>query len=175
MAEEKKKQEFQEKKHEKKIVARRKEEVREESLIRILSTDIPGNKNVYSGLTRIKGISWNFSNAICSILGINKNKKIQELTPGEIEKISEFIRNPKLPEFILNRRKDLDDGKNKHLFGADLDLQKEFDIKRMKKIRSYKGVRHMTGQPVRGQRTKSHFRTGTSLGVKKGKMKSSGK
>jgi small subunit ribosomal protein S13 len=46
-------------------------------------------------------------------------------------------------------------------------LKKEFDIKRLKKIRSYRGLRHATGRPVRGQRTKGHFRSKTSLGVAK--------
>jgi ribosomal protein S13 len=49
-------------------------------------------------------------------------------------------------------------GTNKHIYGADLNLQVDFDIKRLKKIKAYKGVRHAAGQPVRGQRTKSHFR-----------------
>jgi small subunit ribosomal protein S13 len=42
----------------------------------------------------------------------------------------------------------------------------------MKKMRSYKGIRHMQGQPVRGQRTKSHFRKNRTVGVKKGADKS---
>jgi small subunit ribosomal protein S13 len=52
-----------------------------------------------------------------------------------------------------------------------LDLSRDFDIRRMKKIRSYKGWRHATGQPVRGQRTKSHFRHGGAIGVAKGKAR----
>jgi len=147
--------------------------VEEESLIRILSTDIPGNINIYSGLTRIKGVSWSYSNAVCNVLNLDKNKKIFELSQEEIKRISEFIKNPKVPEFILNRKKDLETGKSGHLIGVDLDLAREFDIKRMKKIKSYKGVRHILGQPVRGQRTKSHFRKNRAIGVtgksKKGK------
>lgn len=145
----------------------------EESLIRILSTDIPGHMGVYAGLTRIKGISWSYSNAVCNVLKIEKNKKIQELSEEEIKKISDFIKNPKVPDFILNRKKDFETGKSGHLTGTDLDLTKEFDIKRMKKIKSYKGIRHILGQPVRGQRTKSHFRKNRAVGVmgkaKKGK------
>ena len=144
-----------------------------ESIIRILSTDIPGNKNIYTGLTKIKGVSWSFSNAICNVLKIPKNKKIKELAREEIDKISDFIKNPRLPDFLMNRRKDIESGKDKHLIGPDLDLQKEFDIKRLKKIRSYRGKRHSLGQPVRGQRTRSHFRKNKAVGVmgktKKGK------
>ena len=47
-------------------------------------------------------------------------------------------------------------------------MKREFDIKRMKKIKSYKGARHSAGQPVRGQRTRSHFRSrGKAVGVTK--------
>ena len=127
-------------------------------LFRILGKDIPGNKTVLVGLTMIKGISWSFSNALCHKLEIDKNKRIQELSAKEIEVIVNFVKNPDLPKFLINRRKDLDSGEDKHLYGSDLDLRKDFDIKRMKKIKSYKGVRHILGQPVRGQRTKSHFR-----------------
>lgn len=136
-----------------------KKEIKEESLVRILSTDIPGNKNVYAGLTRIKGVGWSFSHALCHSLNLDSDRKISSLNVDEIRKISEFIKNPKLPEFILNRRKDVETGKSSHLIGTDLDLKKEFDIKRLKKIRSYRGLRHATGQPTRGQRTRSHFRT----------------
>ena len=134
-------------------------------MIRILSTDIPVNKSVYVGLTRIKGISWGFSNAICRSLKIGRSKKIKDLNEQEIEKISSFVKNVKLPDFLMNRRKDFETGKSSHLIGGDLDLKKEFDIKRMRKIKSYKGVRHILGQPVRGQRTKSHFRKNKSVGV----------
>lgn len=143
------------------------EVVDEGSLIRILSTDIPGNKNVYTGLTRIKGVSWSLSNAICHCLHIDKRKRISTLTKEEIEKISEFIKNPKVPVFLLNRRFDLESGESKHYTGTDLDLKKEFDIKRLKKIRSYRGLRHAIGAPVRGQRTRSHFRKNKVVGVMK--------
>lgn len=161
---------------EEKQKVRKEEKKEEESLIRILSTDIPGNKNVYAGLAKIKGISWSFSNAICRSLGINKRRKIEDLTKEEIEKIIKFAKNPNLPEFIINRRKDFTTGENKHLIGADFDLQREFDIKRLKKIKSYKGFRHVLGQPVRGQRTRSHFRKNKAVGViGKGKGKKPGK
>jgi len=137
----------------------------EESLVRILQTDIPGNKNIYTGLTRIKGVSWSISNAICNILSLDKSKKIKDLNEKDKKVIEEFLSSPKIPEFMMNRRKDLETGKSEHLVGSDLDLKKEFDIKRMKKMKSYRGIRHSTGQPVRGQRTRSHFRQNKSVGV----------
>ncbi len=140
------------------------QEKREERLVRILSKDIEGKMKVYPGLTKIKGVSWTFSNAVCKILKIDKNKTIGTLTEEEIQKISDFIKNPKLPIYIMNRRKDIETGEEKHLTGTDLDLRKDFDIKKLKKIKSYRGLRHTSGLPTRGQRTKAHFRTNRKKG-----------
>ncbi len=137
----------------------------EGKLIRIISEDIEGNMSLYAGLTKIKGVSWGVSNAVCKILGIDKMRKIGSLSPEEIKKITEFIKNPKIPHYLLNRRKDFETGKDMHLSGTDLELQKEFDIKRLKKIKSYRGVRHAAGLPTRGQRTKAHFRKNKSKGA----------
>lgn len=130
------------------------------------------NLAVYAGLTKIKGISWTLSNAVCYTLGIDKKKRVSTLTPEEIDKISVFIKNPVLPAWLLNRRRDIETGAPKHLIMTELDLQREFDIRRMRRIRSYKGVRHSLGQPVRGQRTRSHFRKkGRAVGVTRVKAK----
>lgn len=143
----------------------KKEYKEEERLVRILSHDISGKMKLYPGLTKIKGISWSMSNAVCKILNLDKNKKVGALTESEIKKISEFIKNPKVPVFLVNRRFDFETGENRHLVGSDLDLRRDFDIKRLKKIKSYRGARHATGQPSRGQRTRSHFRTNRKKGV----------
>ena len=148
-----------------------KEDRRSEVLIRILSTDIPGQFGVYHGLTRIKGISWMISNAVCNSLNIPKTKKVSELTEKEINTITEFIKSPKLPAWLLNKRREEETGESKHLITSELDLSKDFDIRKMKKMKSYKGWRHALGQPVRGQRTRSHFRKGASMGVMKAKAR----
>ena len=140
-------------------------EKHEERVVRILSQDLEGKMTVYAGLSRIKGISWAVSNAICKNLGIDKKRKIGSLTEEELKKISGFMKDPKLPEFLLNRKFDFEDGKNHHLTGSDLDLRKEFDIKRLKKTKSYRGIRHTAGLPLRGQRTKSNFRKNRKKGV----------
>lgn len=137
------------------------------SIVRIVQTDIPGHKNLLTGLTYIKGVSWAISNAICNILGFDKNKKVSELSEEDIKKITEFLMNPQLPEFLMNRRKDFESGEDSHLITAKLDMTKEFDIRRLKKIRSYRGLRHAFGHPTRGQRTRSNFRA-------KGKKKAVG-
>ncbi|HDI03176.1 MAG TPA: 30S ribosomal protein S13 [Candidatus Pacearchaeota archaeon] len=138
---------------------------KEEEVVRIAATDIPARLSVYAGLTKIKGISWSVSNAICNILNIEKNKRLKELSEEEIEKIEKFLKKPELPSWLMNRRKDRETGEDKHLITTDLELAKEFDIRRLKKIKCYRGVRHALGLPVRGQRTRSHFRKGKTVGV----------
>ncbi len=137
-------------------------------IVRIANFDIFGDKKIYNGLMKIKGINFMFSNAICNYLDLDKDRKIGTLNEDEIKKIQNLIENPdKFPAWILNRRKDYETGKDLHLTGSNLTLSKDFDIKRLKKIKSYRGLRHAIGQPVRGQRTRSHFRTGTSVGVQR--------
>ena len=143
----------------------------EERLMRILAKDIEGKMTVYAGLAKIKGISWTFSNAMCKKLKIDKKRKIGSLTEEEIKKIEKFVKESDLPTYLLNRRRDFNSGEDKHLVGSDLDLTKEFDIKRLKKIKSYRGLRHATNLPSRGQRTKSNFRKNRrkGSGIKKKK------
>jgi len=140
-----------------------------EKIVRILSKDIEGGMKIYPGLTKIKGVSWSLANAVCKILNIDKTRKIGSLTEKEIKKISEFLKNPEFPVPITNRRSDFKTGQDKHLIGSDLELQTEFDIKRLKKIKSYRGYRHMSNLPLRGQRTRSNFRRNRSksVGIKK--------
>lgn len=149
--------------------AANKEQKYEDKLVRILSKDIEGKNTIYHGLTKIKGISWSMSNAICHALKFDKRRKIGSLTNDEIKKITEFMNQPPIPNYLFNRKKDIETGENKHIVGTNLELQHEFDIKRIRKIRSYKGYRHAMGLPVRGQRTRSHFRKnrGKSTGIKK--------
>ncbi len=149
---------------------KRQESQKEENeiLIRILGFDIPGSKNLYTGLTRIKGVSWAVANAVCIKLGFPKNKKVSELSKDDIQKIESFLGELPIYEFLKNRRTDLESGKTSHLFGTNLDMRRDFDIKRLREIKSYRGVRHALKQPSRGQRTRSHFRKrGVAMGVKK--------
>jgi len=134
-------------------------------LVRILQTDIPGNKNLYTGFTKIKGVSWAISNALCIILKYDKTRRIDDLSKEEIATIEETLKKGIFPKFLLNRKNDFTTGEDHHLITSDLDLAKEFDIKRLKKIRSYRGLRHATGKPVRGQKTRSNFRKNKKKGV----------
>jgi len=145
-------------------IEKKSEERSEDRIVRILSKDVEGKMTVYSGLAKIKGISWSVSNAVCKILKLDKKRKIGSLTNDEIEKISNLVKGSKLPTFLVNRRKDFDTGKDEQLVGSDLDLKKEFDIKRLKKIKVYRGYRHIAGLTMRGQRTKANFRKNRKKG-----------
>jgi len=140
------------------------EEKHEGRIVRILSKDIEGKTAIYAGLTQIKGISWAMSNAICKKLKMDKKRTIDSLSEAEIQKIADFMKKPELPKHLMNRQNDFETGETSHLLSTDLELKNEFDVKRLKKIKSYRGLRHASGLPVRGQRTKSHFRTNRRKG-----------
>jgi len=130
-------------------------------LVRIANTDLDGKKHVIMGLQKIKGVSFMTANAYCAVSGIDKNKTTGYLSDNEIQKLDTLIKNKKpenIPSWMFNRRKDMETGENIHLIGGDLTFNKESDIRLLKKIKCYRGIRHMQGAPVRGQRTRSNFR-----------------
>ena len=139
-------------------------------IVRLMSTDIDGNLSVERALRKIKGVSFMFSRAVCTSTGIDKKRKVGTLADNERKNLENFITSPSLPAWMMNRRKDPETGKDTHLTMAELSLRKREDINIMKKMHSYKGVRHELGQPVRGQRTRSTFRTKKSVGVSKKKV-----
>jgi len=140
--------------------------------VRIANTDLDGNKSIYHSLTKIKGVNFMFSNAILNTARIEKTKKTGYITDDEAAKIDEIVKEPlkfQIPAWLYNRKRDPEDNLDKHLVGSNLTFTQDNDIKTMKKIRSYKGIRHALGLPVRGQRTRSNFRKnkGKVLGVKR--------
>jgi small subunit ribosomal protein S13 len=146
-------------------------------IVRLVDSDTDGNTPVKHALSRGKGVSFMMANAICTVLKLDPKKKAGYLTADEIKKIEECARNPakhNIPNWLFNRRKDLETGEDKHLVSADLTLRKTFDIRQLRKIKTYKGVRHSLGsKKVRGQRTKTTGRRSGALGVKR--KKTSGK
>lgn len=142
-------------------------------LVRVTGTDIDGKKRVSYGLSKIRGIGVRTGEVICSLAGIDHTKKIGNLTDGEISKLSEAVENfqeQKIPQWIFNRQRDCVLGGDQHLISSDLVMSLRDDLNLLKKIRSYRGIRHELGLPVRGQRTRTSFRTGTTVGVSRQKM-----
>lgn len=140
-------------------------------LVRVLGVIVDGNLTVEKALMKIKGIGPQISHSLNYISDLPQDTKIGTLGDEEIEEIENAIQNlnKHLPHWMLNRQKDIDTGSDVHLFTAELDMALREDINRMKKIRSYKGIRHGLGLPVRGQRTRSTFRHGATLGVSRKK------
>ena len=144
-------------------------------IVRVANVDIQGNKLLRIALTEIKGIGINLADIICITAGIERTEKAGNLSEEQVKKLNQVVENLAahgLPAWLFNRRRDYDTGADIHLLTGNISFYRENDIKRMKKIKSLKGIRHGKGLPVRGQRTKSHFRTnkGKVVGVAKKKV-----
>ena len=77
-------------------------------IVRVTSTDLEGSKSLIHGLRKIKGVSYSFSNAICSSLNLDKNQKVGLLSKEQVSEIESAIKHPlsrKIPSWMLNRRK----------------------------------------------------------------------
>ena len=142
-------------------------------LVRIANADLDGNKQVFSALTMVQGVGFMMSNAVCYTADVDRRSKVGDLSDETISKIEDIIKDPSkysIPEWLFNRRNDPEDGVSRHIITTNLKFISENDIKLMKKIKCYKGVRHSHGLTVRGQRTRSNFRKNKGkvhLGVKR--------
>lgn len=113
---------------------------------RIVGIDVPNDKRLLIALTYIQGIGRTTSGSICKATDIDPDKRAGDLTGEEIAKIAGYIDKNIIIEGELRR-------------------QVSANIKRLMEIRSYRGLRHQRGLPVRGQRTRTNART------RKGKKK----
>ena len=76
------------------------------AIVRVLDTDLDGNKKVYNSLRKIKGVSFMISNFICNSLNLDKLRKVGTLTEKEVESIESLMKNPKnIPSWLVNPRK----------------------------------------------------------------------
>lgn len=117
-------------------------------MARISGIELNDSLRIDYALTRIKGIGWTMSRILLKSLGFDFSKRIKELTPEDLNKISN-----KIEEFPTE---------------GDLARRVRANIARLQAIGSYRGIRHTKGLPVRGQRTKTNART------KRGKRKTVG-
>ncbi len=114
-------------------------------MARIAGVDLP-NKHVDIALTYIFGIGRSSAEAICASAGIDASRRINDLSPEEINVLRKIIEN----DYKVEGR---------------LRTEISLNIKRLMDIGSYRGLRHRKGLPVRGQRTRTNART------RKGKRK----
>ncbi|MEO0225298.1 MAG: 30S ribosomal protein S13, partial [candidate division WOR-3 bacterium] len=103
-------------------------------MARIAGVDLPKNKPVFIGLERIYGIGIPLAMKILAQLDIEPNKRVKDLTEEEISKLKNVVENLKVE-------------------GA-LKAEIQRNIKRLIDIKCYRGIRHLKGLPVRGQRTR---------------------
>ena len=108
-------------------------------MARIAGIDLPREKRVEIGLNNIFGIGRPTSNKILKDTGINPDTRIKDLTEEEVNTLRKAIDN--------------------YLVEGDLRREISLNIKRLRDIRCYRGIRHMKGLPVRGQKTKTDART----------------
>lgn len=165
--EEKKRIEQEKKEHSAKREAQKKQIEGVRGIVRVCETNVDGTKKISQALLKIKGVGFAVANAVQKLSGFG-NVRIGSLTDEQIEKLEEMIKNPVkygFPSHMANRVRETFTGESHHLVESELTLAVKTDIDFMKKIRCYKGVRHEIGQPVRGQRTRSSFRTGMQVGV----------
>ena len=146
---------------------------REQVYFTKLRARVDGNGKVEYSLTQIRGIGRRFAQAIVMVAGIDPSLRLGALPEKDISKIEEIIMDPfnnGIPNWMANRKKDLRTGDDLHIIGNLLELSVKRDIDRMKRIKSYKGVRHNAHLKVRGQRTKSTGRHGLVIGVIRKKL-----
>lgn len=109
-------------------------------MARIAGVEIPPNKQIWVGLTYIFGVGRHTSQKILKNTGVPEATKTKDLTEGQLAKLSDYIDKNVNVEGPLRR-----------LLTANL--------QRLREIRCYRGMRHMKGLPVRGQKTRSNART----------------
>ena len=109
-------------------------------MARIGGVDLPNEKRVEIGLTYIYGIGRVTSNKVLEATGINPDTRVKDLTEEQIGKIREYMDKNLTTEGELRRVVNM-------------------NIKALEEIKSYRGLRHKAGLPVRGQNTKSNART----------------
>jgi small subunit ribosomal protein S13 len=109
-------------------------------MARIAGVNIPDEKRVEISLTYIYGIGRSRSREILAALSLDKNIRTKSLQESDVNKLKDYIEK----NFTI-------EGELKH--------QKQMNIKRLKDIGCYRGIRHSRGLPVRGQRTRTNTRT----------------
>jgi small subunit ribosomal protein S13 len=108
-------------------------------MARIAGINIPNHQHAAIALTSIYGIGRARAEAICSAAGVDKARKIKDLSDGDMERLRETVA--------------------KIAVEGDLRREVSMSIKRLMDLGCYRGVRHRKGLPVRGQRTRTNART----------------
>ena len=109
-------------------------------MARIAGINLPNEKRIEAALPYIYGVGLSLSKKILAAVNVSPDKRTKDLTEGELNRIREYIEKGFKVEGALRQ-------------------QVLLNIKRLKETGSYRGIRHIKGLPVRGQRTKTNSRT----------------
>jgi small subunit ribosomal protein S13 len=141
-------------------------------IVRIVNSDLDGLKPTIIAIQGVRGVGSRVADIIIRRAGVDRMAKIGTVSDEKIDEMETLIKSfsEYTPSWAVNRQHDVESGADLHFVGIDLEMSLKDDINRMKMIRSYKGVRHETGQKVRGQRTRANGRTGLTLGVMRQKL-----
>lgn len=141
-------------------------------IVRLAGKDLQGEMKVGRAISRIKGMGERMSKIIAvsaiAEMRLTKDAVIGELTEEQLTRLEEIMKSPVkhgAPLWMLNRRKDIETGEDKHLIATDLIFAVKQDIEREKIAGSWIGYRHNYGQKVRGQHTRTTGRKGMTVGV----------
>ncbi|EHH59946.1 hypothetical protein EGM_10181 [Macaca fascicularis] len=137
-------------------------------ILRVLNTNIDRRRKTAFAITAIKGVGGRYAHAVLRKADIDLTKRAGELTE-EVERVITLTQNPrqyKIPDWFLNRQKDVKDEKYSQVLANGPDNKLREDLERVKKIRARRGLCHFWGLRVRGQHTKT---TGLAVGVSKKK------
>ncbi|ELW52332.1 40S ribosomal protein S18 [Tupaia chinensis] len=127
-------------------------------ILRILNTNINERWKIAFAITAIKGVGRTHAHVVLRKADIDLTKRAGELPEEEVERAITIKQNPcqyKIPDWFLNRQKDVKDGKNSQVLANGLDNKLREDLERLKKIRAHRGLHHFWGLRVRGQHTKT--------------------
>merc|ERR1712105_29939 len=141
-------------------------------ILRVLNTNIDGKTSIMFALTLVKGIGRRYANLCLKKADIALSRRAGGLNEEEVEKLITIMQNPrqyKIPDWFLNRQRDIKDGKTTQVMANILDNKLREDLERLKKIRAHRGLRHYWGLRVRGQHTKTTGHKGKTVGVSKKK------
>jgi small subunit ribosomal protein S13 len=146
-------------------------------IVRIADTDLEGKRSVQYALTGIKGINRRIAKMLAVYSGLDPNATLGYFNDADIEKLQSSVDNIQviIPYWMMNKQNDFMTGEDRHVIGIDVMLSLNEDINTMKKIHSYKGLRHERGLKVRGQRTRSTGRRGRTVGVTRATIASKSK
>ncbi len=146
-------------------------------IVRVLGTNIDGNRQLIFGLSEVQGIGIRLATAIIRIVGMDPTRRIGFLDDQQLSKLEDVAKNPSkhnIPGWMLNRRKDYRTGEDRHIVSSDLAYITKLDIDRMRRIKCWRGIRHAQKLKVRGQRTRTTGRSGLIMGVARKKDKGPG-